>query len=88
MPLLPILFTMQSRFARWNPKQFAQRGQISTADFPSALFVNNILPEKTIVLWGENHFLAMPFAKCLRTGIRPAKKFHHKVQPQALTRPV
>jgi hypothetical protein len=39
--------------------------------------------KKTVVWRGENDFPPRRTAKCLRTGIRPAKKFHRKVQPEA-----
>jgi hypothetical protein len=41
--------------------------------------VNNLSAEKNLAWRGDNEFLAAGGAKCLRYGIRPAKKFSHKV---------
>jgi hypothetical protein len=79
----------QSR--RTWPPQFAQCGQFSTGSGGLAgivrRFVNNPQSEKTLVRQGENEFFCRRRAKSLRHGIRPAKKFHHKVPPEARLRP-
>jgi hypothetical protein len=49
-----------------------------------AMWTTFINPIKSLSGIGENHFLQGRAVKFLRCGIRPAKKFHRKVRPEAL----
>jgi hypothetical protein len=81
-----LLITIADFGRNASPCDFAQRGQNSAASFgtnavKSIFFtiVNNPWDEDSLIPQGENSFSRNAGAKCLRTGIRPAKKRSYKV---------